>query len=98
MKKPIPPYFEYAPHSVKAEDKQIRDWRDDHDKNHPEFTRYMRNNLIGIITFSFVAAIALVILFAELIDALPVWLWTVLTLATVAGIVIIRSARKQFKK
>jgi len=52
MKKPIPPYFEYAPHSAKSEDKQIRAFRDEHDKDDKAFTRWNLFLVISIPVFT----------------------------------------------
>jgi len=106
MKKPIPPYFEYAPLSRKSEDKQIRAFRDEHDPNDPQLTAWTVTTLILSVIMAIVGMSAVLYLICQIkfvsdfltdLDGLTGF-WTIFTLACVAGVIIIRSARKQFRK
>jgi len=106
MKKPIPPYFEYAPFNRKSEDKQIRAFRENHDPNDPQLTAWTVTTLILTIVMAIVGMTAVLYLICQ-IDAVSDFMvkldgltgfWTIFTLACVAGVIIVRSARKQFRK
>ena len=105
MKKPIPPYFEYAPFDRKSEDKQIRAFRDEHDKDDPQLTAWTVTTLILTIVMAIVGMTAVLYLICQIkavsdflrdLDGLT-GLSTIFILACIAGILIVRSARKQFR-
>ncbi len=106
MKKPIPPYFEYAPFNRKSEDKQIRAFRDEHDPNDPQLTAWTVTTLILSVIMAIVGMSAVLYLICQIkfvsnfltdLDGLTGF-WTIFMLACVAGVIIVRSARKQFRK
>lgn len=106
MKKPIPPYFEYAPHSAKSEDKQIRAFRAAHDKDDPQLTAWTVTTLILSVIMAIVGMTAVLYLICQ-IEAVSDFMvrldgmtgfWTIFTLSCAAGVIIVRSARKQFRR
>ncbi len=87
---------DYRPENISQELYEKRKMKEFNsiDKDCPNFTRYMRNNLAGIIFFSFIVAIALVYLGAEFIDNAPeVAIGTIGIAAFVIGVIIIKSAK-----
>jgi hypothetical protein len=98
--------FPYEPHDHKAEDKQIRDWRDIHDPNDPQLTAWTVFTLILSVIMAIVGVVAILYLICQIevvsdflrdLDGI-VGLWTSFILACIAGFLIVRNARKQFKK
>lgn len=104
MKKPIPPFFEYAPHSSKAEDKKIRDWREVHDPNDRALTNWNIFVFVTTLITGGILATALVYLghayrkniFALLraIDELPPLFWCIFTGSCVMAIVLVWRGKK----
>lgn len=98
--------FPYEPHCSKAEDKQIRDWRDEHDPDDPEESFWAIFTMIVSFFAAIVGFTAVLYLICQIkavsnflrdLDGMTGF-WTIFTLACVAGIIIVRSARKQFRK
>lgn len=98
--------FPYEPHCSKAEDKQIRDFRAEHDKDDPQLTAWTVTTLILTIVMAIVGMTAVLYLICQIkavsdflrdLDGLTGF-WTIFILACAAGVIIVRSARKQFRK
>lgn len=98
--------FPYEPHDHKAEDKQIRDWRDIHDPNDKLLTAWTVFTLIISIVSAIVGITAILYLICQIkavsdfmvrLDGMTGF-WTIFTLSTIFGILIVRSARKELKK
>ena len=98
--------FPYEPHSAKSEDKQIRAFRAEHDKDDPQLTAWTVTTLILTIVMAIVGMTSVLYLICQIkfvsdflldLDGLTGF-WTIFILACVVGIIIVRSARKQFRK
>lgn len=105
MSKKININFEYAPHSAKAEDKKIRDWRGEYDPDCRKFTLWNILVVVGIPFFSMVFIVITLYLAMQIdwsdvsyilawIDGLPPWFWCIFTGSCVMAIVLVWRGKK----
>lgn len=96
--------FKYQPHSSKAEDKKIRDWRKEHDQDDPRETRRLYYSGVLILFFATLCMAAITYLvwqyypiiksFGEFVDSLPAGFWCIFTVAVFVSLVLFWRGKK----
>lgn len=80
-----------------AEKRTLAKFRELHDKDYLPLTLKIWITLFAVGALT-IALICLIVINADFFDSIPVWFWTILTLASVASLLIFRTGRKDRKK